>query len=84
MILIPSRHLCLSARCAPRQRPGYFQSRLTALEHVEQNFVGKFGRPITLKGITIYRVEGGKLMERWVVSDLYGVLEESGALSRIA
>ena len=34
------------------------------------------GRPIVLKGIAIYRVEGGKLMERWVVSDLYGVLEE--------
>ena len=39
------------------------------------------GRPITLKGIAIYRVEGGKLMERWVVSDLYGALAESGALS---
>ena len=39
------------------------------------------GQPITLKGIAIYRVERGKLMERWVVSDLYGVLEESGALS---
>ena len=25
------------------------------------------GRPIELKGIAIYRVEGGKLMERWVV-----------------
>ncbi|MFL5561825.1 MAG: ester cyclase [Gemmatimonadaceae bacterium] len=34
------------------------------------------GRPIVLKGIAIYRVEGGKLMERWVVSDLHGVLEE--------
>ena len=34
------------------------------------------GRPIVLKGIAIYRVEGGKLMERWVVSDLYGLLEE--------
>jgi steroid delta-isomerase-like uncharacterized protein len=34
------------------------------------------GRPIALKGIAIYRVEGGKLMERWVVTDLYGVLEE--------
>jgi hypothetical protein len=31
---------------------------------------------IALKGIAIYRVEGGKLMERWVVSDLHGVLEE--------
>ena len=39
------------------------------------------GRPITLKGIAIYRVANGKLMERWVVSDLYGALEESGALS---
>jgi steroid delta-isomerase-like uncharacterized protein len=34
------------------------------------------GRPIVLKGIAIYRVENGKLMERWVVSDLHGVLEE--------
>jgi steroid delta-isomerase-like uncharacterized protein len=34
------------------------------------------GRPITLKGIAIYRVESGKLMERWVVSDLHGLLEE--------
>jgi hypothetical protein len=37
------------------------------------------GRPIALKGIAIYRVEGGKLMERWVVSDLQGLLEEIGA-----
>ena len=34
------------------------------------------GRAIVLKGFAIYRVEGGKLMERWVVSDLHGVLEE--------
>jgi len=34
------------------------------------------GRPIELKGIAIYRVERGKLRERWVASDLYGVLEE--------
>ena len=37
------------------------------------------GRPITLEGIAIYRVEGGKLMERWVVSDLHGVREQIGA-----
>jgi predicted ester cyclase len=35
------------------------------------------GRPIVLKGIAIYRVDGGKLMERWVVSDLHGALEAS-------
>jgi predicted ester cyclase len=34
------------------------------------------GREIALKGIAIYRLEQHKLMERWVVSDLYGVLEE--------
>ena len=35
------------------------------------------GRAITLRGVAIYRVEGGKLVERWVVSDLYGALEEA-------
>ena len=33
------------------------------------------GRPIVLEGIAIYRLDGGKLMERWVVSDLYRALE---------
>ena len=33
------------------------------------------GRAIALKGIAIYRVDRGKLMERWVVSDLHGLLE---------
>lgn len=39
------------------------------------------GRAITLKGIAIYRVDSGKLMERWVVSDVYGMLEESRGAS---
>ena len=39
------------------------------------------GRPIVLKGIAIYRLQGGQLMERWVVSDLHGLLEESRASS---
>ena len=34
------------------------------------------GRAITLRGIAIYRVKNNKLMERWVVSDVYGVLEQ--------
>jgi predicted ester cyclase len=34
------------------------------------------GRSIALKGIAIYRAEGSKLMERWVASDLHGLLEE--------
>jgi predicted ester cyclase len=39
------------------------------------------GRPIALQGIAIYRVDGGRLMERWVVSDLHGLLQEIGATS---
>jgi len=39
------------------------------------------GQTITLKGIAIYRLEEGKLMERWVVSDLHGLLEEIKASS---
>ena len=34
------------------------------------------GRAIALKGIAIYRVENRQLMERWVVSDLHGLLED--------
>jgi predicted ester cyclase len=34
------------------------------------------GRPITLKGIAIYRVEDGMLMERWVVYDLDGLIRQ--------
>jgi steroid delta-isomerase-like uncharacterized protein len=34
------------------------------------------GQSIALEGIAIYRVQDGKLMERWVVTDLHGVLEK--------
>ncbi|HEX6536243.1 MAG TPA: ester cyclase [Gemmatimonadaceae bacterium] len=41
------------------------------------------GLAIVLEGIALYRVEAGKLMERWVVSDLHGVVEEiRGSSSR--
>lgn len=39
------------------------------------------GRGITLRGIAIHRVANGQLMERWVVSDLHGLLEEIGGYS---
>jgi predicted ester cyclase len=34
------------------------------------------GRSLVLSGIAIYRIQGGKLQERWVVSDLQGALEQ--------
>src|SRR5690348_8514612 len=35
------------------------------------NGIPATGAPIALRGIAIYRLDSGKLMERWVVSDLY-------------
>jgi hypothetical protein len=36
-----------------------------------------------LRGVAIHRVDDGKLMERWVVSDLHGVLEEIGGAAAL-
>lgn len=48
--------------------------RLLGTHKAAFNGIPPTGRAITLSGIAIYRVEAGKLMERWVVSDLYGLL----------
>ncbi len=50
--------------------------RLLGTQKGEFRGIAPTGRAIVLRGIAIYRVENGKLMERWVVSDLYGVLEQ--------
>ena len=50
--------------------------RLLGTHQGEFRGIAPTGRPITLKGVAIYRVEDGKLKERWVVSDLFGVLEQ--------
>lgn len=34
------------------------------------------GRPITLNGVAIYRIENNLMAERWVVSDLYSAIQE--------
>lgn len=50
--------------------------RLLGTHQGEFRGIAPTGRSIVLKGIAIYRVEAGKLVERWVVSDLFGVLEQ--------
>jgi predicted ester cyclase len=55
--------------------------RLLGTHRGEFQGIAPTGRAITLKGIAIYRVDEGKLMERWVVSDLHGVLEQIGGAS---
>ena len=42
------------------------------------------GRAITLKGIAVYRLEDGKLVERWVVSDVYGLLHAPAGREKAA
>jgi steroid delta-isomerase-like uncharacterized protein len=39
------------------------------------------GRPVTNRGITIWRLAAGKLVERWSAADALGVLEQLGAVS---
>jgi steroid delta-isomerase-like uncharacterized protein len=58
--------------------------RLVGTHEGEFRGIAPTGRAITLKGIAIYRVHDGKLMERWVVSDLYGLLEETRSARRAA
>ena len=50
--------------------------RLLATQQGEFFGMAPTDAPISLQGIAIYRVEGGKLMERWVVYDLYGLIEQ--------
>lgn len=50
--------------------------RLLGTHKGDFNGIAASGRSIVLRGIAIYRVEGGALMERWVVSDLHGLLAD--------
>ena len=38
------------------------------------NGIPPTGGQITLRGIAVYRLEDGKMVERWVVSDVYGLV----------
>jgi steroid delta-isomerase-like uncharacterized protein len=40
------------------------------------------GRKIQLTGITIVRISGGKIADRWAVTDQLGLLQQLGALPK--
>ncbi|MBL7699651.1 MAG: ester cyclase [Chitinophagaceae bacterium] len=40
------------------------------------NNIPPTGKVITLRGIAIYRLHGGQLIERWVVTDLHSLIAE--------
>lgn len=50
--------------------------RLLATQKGEFYGMAPTGKPVSLQGIAIYRVEAGKIMERWVVYDLHGLIEQ--------
>jgi predicted ester cyclase len=39
------------------------------------------GNRVNFTGISIYRIEGGKIAESWGVSDLLGMMQQLGAVS---
>ena len=55
--------------------------RLLANQQGEFYGMAATGKPISLQGIAIYRVENDQLMERWVVYDLYGLIQQVKAAS---
>ena len=48
------------------------------------NGIPPTGAAITLRGIAIYRLENGKMMERWVVSDLYSLVHGAARSEKAA
>jgi len=46
------------------------------------NFAGvpPSGKRLTLRGMSIDRIAGGKLTERWDVTDVYGAMQQIGAI----
>jgi len=50
--------------------------RLLATQQGEFYGMPPTAAPISLQGIAIYRVANGKLMERWVVYDLHGLIQQ--------
>jgi steroid delta-isomerase-like uncharacterized protein len=48
------------------------------------NGIPPTGGAITLTGVAVYRLEAGKLMERWVVSDLYNLQHADAHLENAA
>ncbi|MDO6810922.1 ester cyclase [Zobellia galactanivorans] len=43
------------------------------------NGIPPTGKAIILKGIAIYRLKDNKIMERWVITDLYTLLQETAS-----
>jgi steroid delta-isomerase-like uncharacterized protein len=70
---VPDAHYVVDDLIAERDKV-VVRWRLLGTHQRAFNGIPPTGAAITLKGIAVYRLEGGKMMERWVVSDLYSLL----------
>jgi steroid delta-isomerase-like uncharacterized protein len=63
-------------------RGDYVATRFTTRGTHEGEIMGvpPTGRDVTLTGITISRCRDGKIVEEWEVSDVFGLLQQIGAL----
>jgi predicted ester cyclase len=41
------------------------------------------GKEVQLTGISIYRIEGGKIAQEWSVEDEYGLMAQIGTVAEI-
>jgi len=71
---VPDAHYEVDDLIAERDRV-VVRWRMLGTHRGDFRGIAATGRAIQLDGIAIYRLEGGQLRERWVVSDLYGLLE---------
>ena len=39
------------------------------------------GRPVTVKGMALYRLQDGKIVEQWTIGDTLGLLQQLGAVA---
>jgi hypothetical protein len=53
-----------------------FPGQAPGLKGLKQRAV----KPITLRGIDIYRIQDGKITEHWNVADILGFCQQTGAL----
>ena len=39
------------------------------------------GKPVTVKGMALYRLQDGKIVEQWTIGDTLGLLQQLGAVA---
>jgi predicted ester cyclase len=39
------------------------------------------GKPVTVKGMALYRLQDGKIVEQWTIGDTFGLLRQLGAVA---